>query len=110
MTWLLFLSKGKWMEGLLIWTAQAASQFLAFSSRRHFLKNLLNSLSEIQGKKPTLIFCSIGFAKRAYSMKMLLINIIITDFPAINLPKRLTRKYLSNGLPLGILYSRPYLL
>src|SRR5436190_8552983 len=97
------------MVELHIWMGLAVNRFLVYSLHQHFLKNLLKYLREIPEKEHILTFYYIGFAKWAYSMKMLIINMNITHFLAINLPRLLMRKYLLNGLLLRILCLRPFL-
>src|SRR6266704_208132 len=98
------------MVALRIWMVLVDNRLLVYSLTMHFLKNLWKSLYKILEKEHILICYYIGFGKRAYSMKMLIINMSIIYFRAITLPKLLTRKYLLNGLPLRIHCSRPSLL
>src|SRR5438132_12198300 len=97
------------MVGLHIWMALAVNRFLVCSLQLHFLKNLLRYLQEIPEREHISTFYYIGFAKWVYSMKMLIINMSITRFPAIHLPRLLTRKYPLNGLLPRILCLGPFL-
>src|SRR5436190_24151880 len=87
----------------------AVNPFLVYSLHLYFPKNRLKCLQEIPGKEHISTFCYTGFAKWAYSMKMLITNMSITNFLAIHLPRRLMRKYLLNGLFSRILGLRPFL-
>src|SRR5258708_18803302 len=92
-----------------IWMVLAVNPFLVYSLHLHFLKNRLKCLQEIQGKEHISTFCYTGFAKWVYSMKMLITNMSITNFPAIHLPGLLMRKSLLNGLLPRILCWRLFL-
>src|SRR5437764_2266867 len=97
------------MAELPIWMVLAVNRFLVCSLHRHFQKDLLKYLQEIPGKEHISTCYYIGFKKWAYSMKMLVINMSITHFLAIHLPRLLMRKYLLNGLLPRILCWRPFL-
>src|SRR2546423_12891656 len=80
------------------WMVLAVNRFSVCSLPPHSLRDLLKYLQEILGKKPISTYYCIGFARWAYSMKMLIINMSITSFPAISPRGLLTPKYLLNGL------------
>src|SRR5689334_14894217 len=80
------------------WMVSAVNRFSVCSLRLHFPRDLLKYLQETPEKKPISTYYYIGFAKWAYSMKMLGIHMSIISFPATHLPVLLTRKYLLNGL------------